>query len=186
MIDDSDNMYQHWTEVAELAKILTYLVKETDLDGVDLLFMCYPEKRYKCKTSTKMKQLILDHRIPERALDSWYCLRDEFQEYQKMVEGSSKRSTGLLKWPSTRNSPRKRTIYILTCWVSEYGLTKIVGDIMAAEQMLLRNGRAKGDLGIQVISFGNDKGGLELLEKLDRLDLKLYVTFLSLKLSCAC
>ena len=57
MIDDSATMHKHWSEVCKLRKLLMYIVKEMDPDGVALYFLKSREP-IRIKTSSQMEKQI--------------------------------------------------------------------------------------------------------------------------------
>lgn len=175
MIDDSKTMDKHWKAVKELAMLLTWLVKGTDDDGVDLFFLSSP-KRHKCKTSTKMYQYINDHKARTSTnLDA--RLNDDLEEYAKRLENPSRRQGGVLNMlhsSASRDGPKKRSLYIFTDGILETGQeTQGHHAIQMIVKKLLSMGRSKGRLGIQLISFGNNEAGLNRLKNLDTLSLGL-------------
>lgn len=160
MIDDSRTMDKHWREVRTLSRLLMYIVKEMDPDGVDLYFLSASDP-VRIKTSTQMEKQI-DRRHPNQ-ITSLNRLDEDLGSYREMIDQYA-RNFHLPR-------PRKRNMYILTDGALEYGEEKqgqetikmLVNSIKQAK--LLR-----GHVGIQFISFGNDQKGLPRLQRLDRLN----------------
>lgn len=170
-VDDSKTMRPHWKLVTELALLLAYIVKETDKDGLDLFFLS-SSKCIKCKTSNDMREAIVKH-TPNATTNINSRLGDDLTAYARKFDQpapSSSRSFLRLGLSSSEGL-KKRSIYILTDGIlagddSEQGKEQIR---MIVEK-ILGHGMFRGQLGIQLISFGDDKEGLARLEKLDRLN----------------
>ena len=176
MIDDSHTMKKHWGEVQNLAKLLAYIVKATDPDGIDLYFLS-SKKRHNFKNASDVYATVRDY-TPTAFTNLNSRLNDDLSTYARDIERRGK-SFGLLPIKSLR----KRSIYVLTDGLLHVGeATQGQDAIKMIVEKVVRAGMMRGQVGIQLISFGNDANGLNRLQKLDHLnqDLKLglYVTTL--------
>jgi hypothetical protein len=160
MIDDSATMNQHWSEVCKLGKLLMYIVKEMDPDGVDLYFLKSRES-IRIKNSTQMEKQINKHK--PNGMTSLNRLDEDLVAYRQKIDQYGK--------SYNMDRPRPRNIYIFTDGALEIGEEKqgqsaikmLVDSIQGAK--LLR-----GQVGVQFISFGDNVEGIEKLQRLDRLN----------------
>ena len=164
MIDDSYTMAEHWHEVKELARLLTYIVKKTDDDGVELYFLS-SQKCDKCKDASAIERAIRDH-TPSAHTNLDSRLNQDLSSYGKELERPSRSST-LFR----HKELKKRSIYVFTDGILATGdPTQGQQAIKLIVEKVLGAGLLRGQVGIQLISFGNDPDGLAKLQNLDRLN----------------
>ena len=160
LIDDSRTMDKHWREVCSLGKLLMYIVKEKDPDGIDLYFLSSKERK-RITTSSQMEKQI--NKQKPSGMTSLNRLDDDLVKYRQKIDQ-------LMKIYHVE-VPRPRNIYIFTDGALEYGedtqgqraIKMLVNSVSQAK--LLR-----GQVGIQFISFGSNAEWIERLQQLDRLN----------------
>lgn len=165
-------MAEHWEEVVRVFEALSYIVKSTDKDGLDLFFTISKSSNKGVSETSRLTQVV---------------------EAQKRVSGGAKtdiniRLTQILE-RYTDNLERKRllslrgskpkplSLYIFTngIWEKEVNAEK---PIVNAVKKLTDLRKDRLQIGIQFISFGNDPKGLARLEHLDKgIDVPTYVLF---------
>jgi hypothetical protein len=137
-----------------------YIVKEMDPDGVELYFLSSKD-RGRPKTSTKMKKIVGDRK--PSGMTSLNRLNDDLIPYGKKLDQYA-RSLG-------SDPPRPRSLYVLTDGVLELGEdTQGQRAIKNTVEGIQRAKLARGQVGIQFISFGDDPEGIARLQGLDRLN----------------
>lgn len=160
MIDDSRTMDKHWREVHSLSHLLMYIVKEMDPDGVDLYFLSSKD-RIHLKNSTQMEKQV-DRRKPG-GMTSLNRLDEDLVAYRQKIDQYAK---GYNIEP-----PRPRNIYVLTDGALEFREdTQGQSAIKMAVESLNKAKLPRGQLGIQFISFGDNKDWIGKLQGLDRLN----------------
>lgn len=187
IIDDSADMAQYVEtkikdkpDVARLLRLLGYITKQFDPNGVDLYFMNSKETVKKCKRAEKMDSALKACKF-EGASDMRFCLQKHLQEYRGRIVARQQGKAKFREFFSgnATDPPRPQTFYVFTDgrWLrrEENGQEFIKG---LMEQMVA-SGLKKGQVGIQFISFGDDEDGLRRLDELDEynkeLGMELYV-----------
>ncbi|TVY55320.1 Aurora kinase A [Lachnellula cervina] len=182
LIDDSVSMKPHWDKsddspgVVKVFEALSYLVKETDDDGIDLLFTVSGERVSARKSTTKLVQLVKE-REHKGNTDINLRLNSLFDDYKAEFH---KRKNIFSKDPK---KVKPLSLYILTNGVWEEGSD--LGEIIQRLVGKLENvGKTREQVGIEFISFGADPVGLGRMEYLDsKLNLSMYAVFLAFEFS---
>jgi len=179
LIDDSFSMERHRQEVKALFGILAYMVKGSDPDGIELYFTVSSERHKSKKGSTKELTSILEYHKYEGDSNIRSSLKFIVQNYKDRLKMPVRRASS---WWGLRGrsaeSVRNQTVYVFTDgnWQPNSDPTEIIADLVGD---LKEHKVLKEEFGIQFISFGNDRDGLAMLERLDRgLNLPLYVSIL--------
>ncbi|TVY91861.1 Serine/threonine-protein kinase [Lachnellula willkommii] len=182
LIDDSVSMKPHWDKtddspgVVKVFEALSYLVKETDDDGIDLLFTVSGERVSDRKSTTKLVQLVKE-REHQGNTDINLRVNGLFEDYKAEFNKRKNLFSKDLK------KVKPLSLYIFTNGVWEEG-----SDLSEIIRRLVRKledvGRTREQVGIEFISFGADPVGLKRMEYLDsELDLSMYAVFLSFAFS---
>lgn len=156
LIDNSASMEQHWTQVQALFKILSYLVKRKDPDGLELKFTVSSGNTYKSKKTSDLSQTLAGmapHGISNITSDLNGILYT-YAERLAMPRGIR------------RKKVRPLSVYIFTdgVWQPE---CEAIPPIKYIVEKLQQNGSPGDQAGLQFIRFGDDPMGLSRLEHLD-------------------
>ncbi|KAH9834316.1 kinase-like protein [Teratosphaeria destructans] len=156
-------MEVHWEEVKELAKLLIYITKAVDKDGVDVAFLSSP-KFVNFKRSNKAAQYIgRQHPADKTSLDT--VLDQEVQNYCRKIDAYRNPVTIMPR------SLRRRSLYILTNGLLEHGGPNQGHDaIETLVTKLVSASMGRAQFGIQFIRFGNHPDGIARLDAMDRLN----------------
>ena len=164
-------MYKHRPELQRLLRILAYLTKHSDPDGLELYFMIDPQD-VKSKHSKPLVDR-LDYKKFEGTSDIQHRLGSILQGYSDKLQDPSRAKTFWGR-PKTR-SANKLSIYVLTNGVWETH-SDAKPPIRALVNNLLELQLVNKQVGISFIRFGSDPVGKDRLEELDSgLGLGLYV-----------
>jgi len=169
-------MKPHWNKsndspgVVKVFEALSYLVKETDDDGIDLLFTVSGDRVSDRKSTKKLVQLVKE-REHKGDTDINLRLNRLFEDYKAEFEKKKSRFSKDLK------KVKPLSLYILTNGVWEKG-----SDLSEIIRLLVKRlediGKTREQVGIEFISFGADPVGLGRMEYLDsELSLSMYVVF---------
>jgi hypothetical protein len=164
LVDDSITMARHWPEVIRVFAALSYIVKASDHDGIELHFTIAPQV-YRDKNTTQLLQSLESKKL-EGFTDINFRLNEILDRYRAKLPGN-----GTLK-SSLRNKTRPwklvppLSVYILTngIWESK---TNVEAPIVNLMRDLIDLRLPASQIGIQFISFGNDPKGIQRLQFLD-------------------
>jgi hypothetical protein len=142
-------MSPHWNDVTELFEVLSYMVKRTDPDGIELLFTGTTEiykERHTSKLIKKVQCMPREGKADMKTTLSRVLYKDS------------------LRWSRTPTS-----VYVFTdgIWESETDCRKPIKDVVTK---LEQHSKPTYHLGLQFISFGTDAVGLSRLRSLDEED----------------
>ncbi|PTD13540.1 hypothetical protein FCULG_00004522 [Fusarium culmorum] len=149
VIDDCESMRDHKDDVAMTARVISYTVKVSDKNGMDLYFAsdsCNPRN---IQHITDIEHRITNMRIVTACCDMKKCLEDVVKE----VKAQGMNPT---------------TIYIFTdgVWDPDHD-PEVDQVIYDAINHLIENGKKPQDLMFQFIQFGSDDEGYKRLKHLD-------------------
>ena len=166
--------------VSTLLRLLCYLVKRKDDDGVDLLYFHDPELGLKkCKTSTEIYDSIRARTFSgtttptKRVNEVLNAYRTKLKTYHsqrlKYEQGSGRHH--LFRGPP--KLPKKLSVYVLTdaIWedAQQFGGLYLADTIKSLVAELEASECEPSHVGVQFISFGQHEHGLRRLDELDRL-----------------
>ncbi len=155
LIDDSESMKEHQTQVLETLQALAYLVKRVDDDGLDMYFMSDPRRLLHHKESTKLVDAVKKHKAANVFMElNFQTIAD------KIIEKNIR--TG-----------RPISIYIFTDgnWVGT-GRDVYCGVDKPIKRLILeltKRNRASNSVALQFIRFGDLPIGIQRLRKLDNM-----------------
>jgi hypothetical protein len=161
-------MAKYWDNVVNVFEALSYIVKGTDNDGLDLFFTISGRSSTRVKETSKL--------IPQ--------VKGQKRHSQEAKNDIDFRLTEILQPRTERlnkggffgiRKPKPLSLYILTdgMWDFEDAAQE---PIINAVQKLSDARKGRKEIGIQFISFGNNTDALRRLEHLDRgLGLPTYV-----------
>jgi hypothetical protein len=159
-------MRPHWPDVMDVFLALAYLTKNTDPDGIELLFTNQPTKHYKSKRTTDLMKT-LESQTPKGECNMQLRLGQILQDYQERLETFKDRRRSI---PFIVSKPRPTSIYILTNGIWQPGPEPVCGvDELIKIQVSkpVEQNLLDAQVGIQFISFGNDHNGMNRLQLLD-------------------
>lgn len=157
MIDDSVSMVEHWPKVCKVFEALSYILKETDKDGLDLYFTISQCCEKGIKQTSRLLQIIeAQKQRKQSTTDITIRLTTILDGYKSKLE---KRSL-------FRGPPKPLSLYIFTNGIWEEEVTA-EGPIRNTVQKLQDLRKDRQQIGIQFVSFGDDSVGLRRLRHLD-------------------
>ncbi|KAL9122286.1 MAG: hypothetical protein Q9187_001163, partial [Circinaria calcarea] len=159
LVDDSGSMKSHWADVLELFKIMAYIVKDFDKNGIELQFFKSPN-HYQEKNTTPLLTS-LRYRTLEGYSDVKPPLNSILYDYQKKL--NSKPLLGI-KYLSKPVRPLNLYIFTDGAWLDDEDIERPIKNLVGEVEKL----KFPGDqIGIQFIRFGNDRDGERRLKFLD-------------------
>ncbi|KAF4454846.1 serine/threonine protein kinase [Fusarium austroafricanum] len=149
VFDDFDSMREHRRMVTETARVISYSVKVSDKDGMDLYFASDSVHPQKCKSSSDVES-----KIANKIMASGYC------DMRKCLEDVMDRVI--------KNGMQPTGIYIFTDGVWNPGHDDKVEQVIcdAIDLLISTNAKPKR-LMFQFIQFGHDTQGTKRLKFLD-------------------
>lgn len=173
LVDDSSSMAELWDEVVTVFEALSYIVKDTDKDGLDLFF------RNSSNSANTKKTSDLIGLIKAQKKTSRDGERDFDIRLNQILESRTEKLGGRGSLFS-RKSPKPMSLYILTDAIWDYdGYAQ--EPIKNAVGKLSDVNKSRKQIGIQFIRFGDDPDALRRLERLDNgLNLPKYIFSLSI------
>lgn len=166
-------------DVERLLKILAYIAKQFDPDGVDVHFMINRQNNLEASRSTDDMITSLRKCTFKGTADFGACLKSHLAAYSDRLDQHHQRTPTKPRRFSLLSRQAKPlrpiTFYVLTngVWTNSdyYGQDHIKN--MSEKLQELRH--SKGEVGIQFISFGKDTNGLARLRKLDELNKDMHL-----------
>jgi len=160
-------MRPHWEDVKNLFKILSWMVKTSDEDGLDLYYSMSSDKVHSKHTRLLLKHL--EGRTPQGQSDITIPLGRILYKYLQDLQDDSVPRTRFDRIRHIRPAPfRPMTLYVFTDAVWQWacdGKGPIVDTIQKLDDLNIPND--KKQVGVQFISFGNDRECLKKLKYLD-------------------
>jgi len=155
LIDDSASMKPHKRPAVELFEALTYVVKETDPDGLDLYFTDPTAPGQVHSKDTRKLARAVETRRFDKNVDLTGELTKILEDYEKRLQGGKGSRFSFLKF--WERPPRPMTVYIFTdgVWCSKYR-TEMQDLMVTVEDMLSKTNVDESHLGIQFIRFGEE------------------------------
>jgi hypothetical protein len=165
VIDDSVSMRPYWDEMCSLFEILSYMVKKSDNDGLDLFFTM-SNKEYNVKDTRKLVQIVTERKSRlEGQSDVNIRLDQILGRYNSNLRNQiALRKQGSPYAPIREMKPLSVYVFTNAMWTNNSDPTPAIKSIVDS---LIDLGSPRGQVGIQFISFGQDQ---ECLDRLDRLD----------------
>lgn len=165
-------MSPHWNDVLSVFRVLAYLLKRSDDDGLDLHFTISKTK-HNSKRSKDLLQKLKGKTLrgTSNIGSRLGSILHEYQMYLKQPASHWRTWIG-------KSKPKEKkalTVYVLTdaVWQPHSDPAEAVASMVTT---LREEGYSRGQVGIEFIHFGNDPEGIEKLEMLDSgLGLPMYV-----------
>ncbi|KAH7313156.1 hypothetical protein BKA65DRAFT_517427 [Rhexocercosporidium sp. MPI-PUGE-AT-0058] len=159
LVDDSSSMVKHWPDVTKVIEGLSYILKDADKDGLDLYFTISAQSTLQEKHTSSLVRLVERHkqRDPDANTEINFRLNQILDRYKAKLDNNG--------WWS-KKPPKPLSLYILTngVWEAECKPEIPIKNVVQKLQDLRKD---REQIGIQFISFGNDKIGMERLRHLD-------------------
>jgi hypothetical protein len=156
-------MTQYWDNVVKTFEALSYIVKETDKDGLDLHFTISGTTMKGEKTTRDLVSSVKAHiRRDGAASDIRLRLTSILESYSQKLEEKKR------LW---KRAPKPLSLYILTdgVWEESSSAEEPITNVV---RILHELRKSSTQIGIQLISFGTDEASLAKLRYLDdKLDL---------------
>lgn len=169
LVDDSDSMGKHWSDVRRLLKALAWLVSRDDDNGMELRFLI-SNKKCTSKDPTKLVDHLgkterlgksnINERLGEVLED--YC--DSWDTWKKSQERSSMKLYQTLF--QIGRKPKKLSVYVLTdgIWQPKSDAADSIRPMIdRLEEWKVPSNR----VGIQFIRFGDNPDSIQKLNRLD-------------------
>jgi hypothetical protein len=164
LVDDAATMSPYWSEVTKVVHVLSYLLKKTDEDGMDLCFTVSKDTYNSKKSSTFLRTL--QRRVKAGTSDIGSSLSTILQQYKTYLqEEAPSRRLSLFSKPKPEGK-KALNVYVLTdaVWEPESNAAEPVTSLVGTLEKL---GYSRNQVGIQFIRFGDDPEGIKKLEHLD-------------------
>ena len=150
IIDDYSSMKRYMNEVKKVARVISYVVKTADDNGMEIYPASKTAKNPRiCETSSQIEKVIDKMETVDGKCDMGASLEHVFEKL--LVDGRKVKHT---------------SIYIYTDGVWEPG-TNVKRVVDAAIEHLEKHGQSTRTLMLQFIQFGHDTKGTEDLKFLD-------------------
>lgn len=150
LIDNFNSMLQYSAQIAKTARVISYVTKVADTDGIDLYFASDSTKPYNYTTSTAIESAIKRMKFVEGKCNMKKCLlnitKAVFKDGRKGIKPTS--------------------IYVCTDAVWE-DANEVAAVIKKSIARLVEAEEDPSTLMFQFIQFGNDGNGTKCLRKLD-------------------
>jgi hypothetical protein len=163
LIDDSETMRPHWSNVKRAFEALAYLVKKSDYDGIDLRFTNHVAVE---RSAKHRKPLIatLNGIQPGGKCDIGLTFGRIIHGID--LENKSQAKKGTLSRHLQRKKKWGTSIYVLTDGMWEEESNWLRGMVDPLRKLIDRDVQ-NGQVGVQFIQFGNDPDGTARLKTLD-------------------
>ena len=166
-------MKRYREDVRKVFDLLTYMLLESDPDGLDIYYTSDREK-LKGKTHHSIMKAFDEHPF-EGTPDMRERFAGILARYQEKLSKKHGRIKRFFLKDTPSQGPRRLNLYVLTDAVWQPKTDLAIG-IETLVLQLLKHGMINKQIGIQFIRFGNDREGIERLNRLDAdMKLKLYV-----------
>ena len=147
----------HWEDMTELLGIITYMIKSFDKDGLDLYF-AHSNAKHNGDTSSKLVSIVKKRKHDKDLgyTDMSVRLEQILGEYAGKIQREWRQNV----------IPRGLNVYIFTdaIWTP---LCDIVPAIDKMVETLVAHKLPEKQVGLQLISFGDDVEGLKRLKLVD-------------------
>ncbi len=156
-------MSLYWKPLITITRVLAYMLKKTDDDGMDLYFTISQEK-HNAKTSSELVQK-LQGKACRGTSEIGSRLSTILHQYQMYLQEPVPNRRSLFGKAKPK-AKKALNVYILTdaIWQPHSDATEPIASLIA---MLKKLDYPRKQVGIQFIRFGNDPGGIDKLEYLD-------------------
>ncbi|KAI4126118.1 MAG: hypothetical protein LQ338_003923, partial [Usnochroma carphineum] len=165
VVDNTESMERHRDNVIKVVSVLSYLLKTSDKNGLDLYFT-QSTKKVNSGRSTKLAEAV--NQVPFLGTSSMrHCLSNIFDEHKNRFGSTTGNSSG--GWLSRLNSSETRkplSFYILTDGIWQ-PRTPVRPVIVNLARSMLDHQLLEEHVGIQFIRFGEDPRGIACLDELD-------------------
>lgn len=158
----------------DVVRVLAYMLKCTDDDGMELYFTISKDK-HNAKTSSELVQK-LQRKECAGTSEIESRLSIILHRYQTYLQEPLSKRRSLFKKAKPK-AKKALNVYILTdaIWQPRSDATQPIASLIA---MLKKSDYPRNQVGIQFIRFGDDLGGIQKLEHLDsKLGLPWYVSW---------
>lgn len=163
-------MDKHHFDVTRLFSILSYIIKERDKTGLDLVFSSAPGDKHNHVKTSRLTDQVSNKKF-DGTTNLMTVMENILDDYGRQLEKSYR----------THSRPvPKLNLYIFTdgLWRAQCDLVPAIDNIV---RTMMEVHAPQSQIGIQFISFGNDQEGIARLDLLDTglYPPKLYVTLFS-------
>lgn len=156
MIDDSASMLRHKEDLLRLLRVVVYLVKHTDEDGVDLYF-ARDLTSVHANNATRLVESVKQHKFAAEC-DITRILEELLTDYGAKLEKQHNHPF------LSKVQPLNLYVFTDAVWTPTCNVVLAIDTIVARLTSL---GKYEKQIGIQFISFGNIPDSLRRLGILD-------------------
>ncbi|KAG8532871.1 uncharacterized protein KY384_002749 [Bacidia gigantensis] len=174
LIDNSASMFEHKREAKKLLTAISYLVKNYDPDGVDLMFTQTSGGLRSEKGTTKLFEMLEDTQFMG-ITDMQLKLGNILNAYKSKITGQQNSMLARRKILGSQKVARPLSLYIFTdgVWLPGSDAEEPVRSMVAT---LKEHGLMQKQVGIQFIRFGHHVEAIRMLNHLDSdLDLGIHL-----------
>ncbi|KAI8654030.1 Protein kinase domain-containing protein [Fusarium sp. Ph1] len=154
LIDNFNSMRYYSGQVAKTARVISYVTKVADTDGMDLYFASDPTKPHNYTTSTAVELAVKKMKFVDGKCNMKNCLLNITRAVFK----------------DGKNGIKPTSIYVYTDAVWE-DASEVAGVIKMSISRLVEAKEDPSTLMFQFIQFGSDRNGTICLRKLDNDDI---------------
>jgi len=167
-------MRAYWSEARDLLEVLAYKCKDTDMDGIDLMFTC---KDVELRSTSKVSKLLEAMQQPDARprpgmeTDIVEALDRVFRRYSSInAKPAGKYRTIRSVFQPARERSRFMTIIIFTdgVWSLSPPLGEIERFLANSIRTVARLGASRRSVTIQFIRFGDESEAIKRLQILDK------------------
>jgi hypothetical protein len=166
VVDNSSSMERHRTKVASLFGTLSYMVKPTDPDGLDLFFSM-DHKTVGPVHNKRTRHLVreVDRKKFEGNVDITRKLRKILEDYEDRLDAGRGQAKAWRRFFKSASRLRPMTVYVFTdgAWNPNHNPDQLFA---AVEDTLARVKAKRGQLRIQFIRFGEEPKEVQTLREL--------------------
>lgn len=163
MIDNTESMRPHRNEVVRVVSLLSYLLKDTDDNGLDICFTQSTESRNSGR-ATKLSEIV--EKVAFKGIsDMRTRLSQILRKYEDKFGTTTASSRSWYKRLGSPEPQKPLSFYVLTD--GKWDLNEVGPIIMSLVDKMREFKLHKDHVGIQFIRFGQDPNGIARLDHLD-------------------
>jgi hypothetical protein len=169
LVDNSASMAKEWANAREILEGLSHLLETADPDGMDLYFTNSAEEVHSRRPKDLLRAFDSVQKFGQSNMKNSLA-RISAAYHPENIKKRSRTARFMRPWQSKKEK-HGVNIYVLTdgMWESDSGdLCGVDEPIRVLVKKYVEVGLDTGMVGIQFISFGNDKIGLSRLNRLDQ------------------
>ena len=164
MIDNTESMRAHHNDVLKVVSLLTYILKVSDPNGLDV---CFTQSNLKVNSGKSKKLSTAVSQVPFQGIsDMRTRLSHILQEHKNKFGTTTTPSAPWYKKAGPPEAQKPLSFYVLTD--GKWQPNEVGPIIIALVDSMRANQLPKEHVGVQFIRFGEDSRGIARLNHLDR------------------